>query len=317
VSHINEHASTLEEIDAFVQESLPKVTSVMIVQHGHLVFERYFSGDVSTIRPMANETTSVVSALIGAATKQGRIQSVDEKMRDFFPEKARNTRDLRLIEVTLRHLLTMPDGISSSGNMIEIFFADEIQCKPLAKDPGAEFHFNGMSPQILSMIITKTTGMKALDFGEKHLFGPLGFAEVVWSGLGGYSRGLYGILLTSRDMARFGYLYLKKGVWDQTAILLAGWVTASTSSHVTTGETSAFWKNYGFNWWVCGFGPYRGCYAFGLAGQTICVVPDLDLVTVVTSAETAAFRPYRNFTDENLKKYPVFVNTHLITAIGE
>jgi CubicO group peptidase (beta-lactamase class C family) len=197
---------------------LTKVTSVPIVRHGHLVFERYYTGDARTIRPMANGTTSVVSALIGAAIKLGKIRSVGQKMLDFSPERTRKIRDPRLNDVTLRHLPTMSDGISNSGSVIEIFLEDETQCKRLIKVFGAEFHFTGMSPQNLSMIITKTTGMKALDFGRKHLFGPLGSAEVVWSELGGYLRGLYGMLITSRDMARCGYPYLSlEELWVQLA----------------------------------------------------------------------------------------------------
>jgi CubicO group peptidase (beta-lactamase class C family) len=71
---------------------------------------------------MANETTSVVSALIGAAIERGKTQSVDQKMLDFFPEDAGKTRDPRSSEVTLRHLLPMSAGISNSGSMTEIFF---------------------------------------------------------------------------------------------------------------------------------------------------------------------------------------------------
>jgi CubicO group peptidase (beta-lactamase class C family) len=116
-------------------------------------------------------------------------------------------------------------------------------------------------------------------------------------------------------MARFGYLYLKKGVWEQKQIIPAEWIAESTRPHITTGETSDYWKSYGFNWWGCMFGAYRGYYAFGLAGQSICVVPDLDLVTVVTSSDASAFKPYRNFMDDNLKKYLVFVDTHIIDSV--
>jgi hypothetical protein len=78
----------LEEIDAFVADNLPKVTSALLVRHGYVVFERYYSGDASTVRPMYNETTSVVSSLIGIAVKQGFIKSADQRMMDFFSDKA-------------------------------------------------------------------------------------------------------------------------------------------------------------------------------------------------------------------------------------
>jgi CubicO group peptidase (beta-lactamase class C family) len=218
-------------------------------------------------------------------------------------------------EVTLKHLLTMSDGISSSGNMIGYFFQDETQSKSLKRDPGAEFHFNGMSPQILSMIISKTTMMNALDFGKKYLFGPFGINDVVWAEQYGYSRGLWGILLTSRDMAKFGLLYLKSGAWDQDRILPAEWIAESTRPYIATGNSSNYWKNYGFNWWVCRFGNHQGYYAFGLAGQSICIVPDLDLVAVVTFSETAANKPNWDIMDGILEKYLEFADKHLIAAV--
>ena len=276
-------AKGLEEIDAYVRSTRLDVSSVLVVRHGYIVFERYYHGGSDTLRSINQETPSVLSALIGVAIEQGLIESVDQPMIDFFPENEIIRSDPLVDKITIRHLLTMSDGIITAGNMIEFYFSDPKLSKKLKTDPGSRFRHNGISPYILSMILRKATGLKSLDFGRKHLFEPLGITNVVWHELKGDSRGLYGLMLTTRDMAKIGYLYLKKGIWNNEQVIPQEWVSESTRSQIATGESSAYRKDYGYCWWIYTFGAYPGYFAFGWRGQLICVVPELDLVAVLTT----------------------------------
>jgi CubicO group peptidase (beta-lactamase class C family) len=219
----------------------------------------------------------------------------------------------------------MTDGISASGNMLELFFSDETKCNPLKSEPGAEFNYNIVSPEIASMIITRATEQMAADLGKKLLFEPLGIDEVIWpesvplhtfgfTPKRGYSRGIGGIVMTTRAMAKIGHLFLNEGLWDKEQILSKEWVRESTREQTTTGLSADYWRNYGFHWRICKFGSHAGYYSYGKSGQSICVIPELRLVTVVTSTDPEAQKVGGKYIDESLLKYLVFVDKYLIGA---
>jgi CubicO group peptidase (beta-lactamase class C family) len=123
-----------------------------------------------------------------------------------------------------------------------------------------------------------------------------------------------GLVLTTRDMAKIGHLYLNEGLWNGTRILPAQWVKESTKAQVITHLSADCWKNYGFHWWNCNLGGYEVYYSYGKSGQSICVVPELSLVTVVTSTDPQAQKVGGKYIDETLLKYIKFVDEYLIAA---
>jgi CubicO group peptidase (beta-lactamase class C family) len=98
----------------------------------------------------------------------------------------------------------------------------------------------------------------------------------------GYHLGFSGLKLPSRDLAKFGYLYLNGGRWDATQVIPAGYVAASTRPH-STPTPDGPGESYGYQWWVSSQGGHPSFRAVGYGGQLIEVVPDLDLVVVITS----------------------------------
>ena len=90
--------------------------------------------------------------------------------------------------------------------------------------------------------------------------------------------------LTARDLAKLGYLYLKGGVWEGRQVVPAGYVRASTETHVPTGGASGPFTGYGYQWWTTTEQGHHAFAAIGVGGQLIEVLPDLDLVVVMTSA---------------------------------
>jgi CubicO group peptidase (beta-lactamase class C family) len=83
-------------------------------------------------------------------------------------------------------------------------------------------------------------------------------------------------------LAKFGYLYLNGGRWDGRQVVPAGYVRASTQPQ-TTPSPSTPADGYGYQWWTTSVGSHRSFFAAGFAGQLIQVIPDLDLVVVLTS----------------------------------
>jgi CubicO group peptidase (beta-lactamase class C family) len=175
----------------------------------------------------------------------------------------------------------------------------------LASKPGAEFAYSSASSHLLSAIVADASGQSTLAFARAQLFAPLGIAAdhaleqtirhwpptqaelaafgqapVAWPrDPQGYHLGGVGLKLPARDLAKFGYLYLNGGRWDRTQVVPAAYVAASTRPQ---SEPSMGPGDYGYHWWVTNETGHDSFRAMGFGGQLIQVIPDLDLVVVIT-----------------------------------
>jgi CubicO group peptidase (beta-lactamase class C family) len=260
---------------------MPKLTSVLVMRHGRLVFERYYHGAEGDVeRNVFSVTKSVLSALIGIALEDGKLRSLDQKLVDVFPHELERDTDPRVRAITLRDLLSMTAGYQET----QIFATDDwvrtLMNRPLAFDPGTTFSYDDGSAHLLSAVLTQATGVSALDLARRELFGPLGIDASRWSSDGqGRSTGSTGLWLRSRDLLTFGQLYLEEGRWRGRQLVPAAWIRRSTTTQVEIPGGYA----YGYLWWV-NTGPHGGFLAQGYAGQMIAVYPRLDLVVAVTGA---------------------------------
>lgn len=286
-------SAKLVEMMEFIDEQDLDIDSVVVVRNGHIVLEEYPNQAYGRddVHPLYSAKKSVFSALIGIAIQEGFIESVDQKVEDFFPERTIANLDSRKQNMTLEHLLTMTSGLEwdertypygdSRNDWTAARTRDDPALfaldRPMANDPGMEWVYNTGGSHLLSVIITRTTGQSTIEFAREFLFGPLGISEVVWGDdYQGINNGA-NLLLTPRDMAKFGYLYLNNGTWEGTQILPAEWVARSTETHFVFSESTG----YGYQWWTL---PQKGVYyAAGLYKQRIYVIPDLDMVVVFTA----------------------------------
>lgn len=280
--------------DEFIQERLGDVFSLLIVKNGYLVFEKYYSwGDPSKIAPVYSITKSVTSALIGIALEKGYLDSVDQKVMGFFPEYLTDDLDPRIKEISLKHILTMSAGFSwnDRGPVMRAWYTSEDWAKftihlPLVTNPGDKFKYNSSISHLLSIILTKSTKTSTLDFAKENLFNPLGIQSALWRHQDpkGYHIGGFGLNFTARDLARFGFLYLNNGYWDGKSIVPEKWVQQSTKQQIQAVSHPLYGAfGYGYQWWVKKVDGCRSFRAWGRRGQYIVVVPELDLVIVVTS----------------------------------
>lgn len=126
--------------------------------------------------------------------------------------------------------------------------------------------------------------MSTLAFANRSLFGPLGSRATTWAtDPQGYSIGGSELYLTPRAMAKVGYLYLRQGRWQDTQLIQEEYLEASTRTQVFPGDSVVVPDTYGYLWWVSKVGPYASYYAIGYGGQTIYVIPALDVVLVTTA----------------------------------
>ena len=285
-------AQLAQMLDAVTARKL-NIDSILIVRHGYLVAEVYFGSNSSTLKhELYSVTKSFTSALVGMAIQKGFIDGVNHPVLNLFADRQVANLDTRKQAMTLEHLLTMSSGLEwpESGSaytttdnpyvrmMRSPDWVQFVLDRPMAEQPGARFNYNSGTSHLLSAIVQKTTRTSTLAFAQEYLFGPLGITAVDWgTDAAGVAVGGSDLRLTPRDMAKFGYLYLKGGAWAGQQIVPAEWVKASTIKHIKSTDAAL---DYGYQWWI---GPDGSFAAHGLGGQYIFVRPRQDLVVVFTS----------------------------------
>jgi len=193
--------------------------------------------------------------------------------------------DERKDKMTVEDLLTMRSGLDYSevGNYDAMNASPDVVPYVLdlpIGEPGAKWSYCTGGSHLLSDIVRKTSGMSTFDFAEQYLLEPLGITEFRWSGAAVKDPpGVYGLHLRPRNMAKLGYLYLRKGQWDGQQIVSSEWVEQATQKRTDVDADPHF--GYGYHWFtVPGM---EGYAALGGGGQIILVIPKSDLVVVSTA----------------------------------
>jgi CubicO group peptidase (beta-lactamase class C family) len=105
-------STILDRITSFVQDSRFEVDSVIVVRHGYIVYEKYFRTpwNKDRIHNIHSITKSVTGSLVGIAIQQGKIKSLNDRVLDYFPNRAIQNMDERKKSITLLNFLTMKGG---------------------------------------------------------------------------------------------------------------------------------------------------------------------------------------------------------------
>lgn len=267
-----------EMMDYLQEQNLFDIHSLLIIRNGYVVTDAYFYPyGPDKLHDLASATKSFMSTLVGIAIAQGFIESVEQPVLNFFPERTVANLDANKEAMTLEDLLTMRSGLKCLGEstteemMASSDWTQYALDQPMTTEPGARYDYCGLNPHLFSAIIQETTGKSALEFGAENLFRPLGVPDVYWpSDPQGNSWGWGDMKMTPHDMAKLGYLFLNEGLWDSHQLVSAEWVKAATSG-----------SSYGYQWWLKPSGIY---YATGVGGQEIWVMPDQEMVVVMTGA---------------------------------
>jgi hypothetical protein len=155
--------------------------------------------------------------------------------------------------------------------------------QPVPFKPGTRFLYNSPATYMLSAIVQQVTGETLLDYLQPRLFHPLGIEHPVWlPSPQGITVGALGLLIRTEDIARFGQLYLRHGMWHGRQLIPAAWVAQATAMQTSNGSSpqSDWDQGYGYQFWRSRHNSYRGDGAFG---QYCLVLPEVDAVVVITS----------------------------------
>ena len=275
--------------------------SLLVIRSGAIVSETYFrSSTAETRHELYSCTKSFTSTLVGIAIDQGRLDGVHHKVSEYFPKLLAENNDPRKAILTLENLLTMTSGLDwSEGDPIyEAMYRSGDWVKfvldtPMRSQPGSEFNYCSGCSHLLSAIVQQAAGVGTQAFADQVLFKPLGITNYRWdTDSNGIPIGGWGLQLTPRDMAKLGYLFLHNGSWDGQQIVSEAWVKSATQKQMDTGGT----LGYGYQWWI---EPAQAGYsARGRYGQTIFVVPPLDLIVVTTAMSNNEDEIYRLINNE-------------------
>ena len=316
-------AHLINLINELSRRNVNHVHSILVIKDNKLVFEEYFSGedldltnnqldfvhkdfDLNTLHCQASASKSITSILLGITIDQGLVQGVQQKMFSFFPEYS-DLNDTEKGKITLDHMLTMSSGIpwdesypysDPRNDLNQMFYSvDPIKFvleKSVVAPPGTQFIYNSGTTNLLGDVVRRSTGLTLAEFAEQYLFTPLGITSFNWIGfpnaphIAVASSTLY---LRPRDMTKIGQLYLQKGVWNGNRIVSENWVTESTLESIQVPRPKnpipGFIKSYGYQWWRGMFsnGNTKAYFAAGWGGQFIFVLPDIDMVIVLTAGD--------------------------------
>ncbi len=302
-------ATRLRAIEEAIRSGeFKKVTSVLVARRGQLAYEAYFGEtEASTLQNPRSATKTVTGMLIGIAIDRGLLPGVGARVLSFFPDKKPlENPDPRKEEITVEDFLTMSSLLEcddsnsfSRGNEERMYliedwlrFALDLPIKgfppwvtkPRDSPHGRSFSYCTAGVFVLGRVLERATHVSVEEFARRSLFEPLGIEKADWphSPLGEAQTG-GGLSLHSRDLLKLGQLYANRGTWNGRRLIPEPWVTASTQAHVRVDEDT----EYGYLWWLKSF-PASGrsfpaYYMSGNGGNKVAVVPQLDLVVVITA----------------------------------
>jgi CubicO group peptidase (beta-lactamase class C family) len=283
-------------IETFIQSLLdmpidglhaPDIHAVLVARHGRLVLEEYFHGmDRDTPHDMRSAAKSVTSILFGAAALGPSLP--------VYATLGAEADDPRKRAMKAEHLLTMTSGFYCNDSDDNAPGREDTMQEqtaepdwyrytlrvPMALDPGTKAIYCSANPNLLGAVIARRTGTPLAELFDRLVARPLQFGRYgLWLQPNGEPYMGGSVYIQPRDFLKIGQLMLDGGTWHGQRVLSKEYVARATSPLFPIGSGI---RKYGYLWWVYDV-PYKGrtlhaFFALGNGGQTVMVVPDLDMV---------------------------------------
>ena len=267
------------------------IASVLIARDGRLAFERYFNGssaaDANNVHSLSK---SILSVVTGIAIANGRLALATE-IGELLPADLVGDH----ADLTVRHLLEMSGGLelrddeadyeSPPSRPAQTPFVQAVLDRPSVAPPGSEFAYSTGLTQVLAAAVTESVDESLCTFSGDRLFGPLGIDVEHWQvDTSGYFSGGHSLFITPREIARLGQLVLQNGEWNGTQLVPAAWLEQSLAQRwdLVCRRNPPVRVGYGMLWWRYQIGGHQVWEASGVGSQDLAIIPDLDLVVVVT-----------------------------------
>jgi CubicO group peptidase (beta-lactamase class C family) len=311
VEKLFEKLSGAEDWNNFLEKN--KTQAFIVIKDGKILYENYFNDTQrDSIVTSFSVAKSFTSALIGIAIQEGYIKSVDDPITIYLPELAK--RDPRFNQITIRHLLLMASGLRYVGfqpsflnlnndDNLTSYYTDQrkiaLQNTVIIDPAGQYFQYNKYHPQLLGMILERTTGMPVTRYLQTRIWDKLGMEfDGSWSTdskTSNFEKMETGLNARAIDFAKFGVLYLNGGGWQGQQVIPKDWVAESTRPLLQPGNPNYYpnWFSalpghgyYKYMWW--GMARGENLYDFsaeGDKGQFIYVSPQKNMVIIRNGIE--------------------------------
>lgn len=279
---------SIEEINNEVS-TIPSVTSLLVQQNGELLSEEYFNGmRASEHANIKSASKSIISLLVGIAIDHGFLEGIEQPIGPFFEDYFEKHPDSVKQALTLKELLTMRTGLETTsfhnyGRWVAsdnwVWFALD---QPMEEEPGGDMVYSTGTSHLLSVILTRATGMSTRDFAQQYLFGPMDISAGGWDrDPQGYYMGGNNMSLRPADMMKIGQMVMNGGTYRGERIISEAWLEDSFTTYTRSNFNP---YDYGFMWWKKPVGDFKVRFAWGFGGQYIFMIPELNAVVVLTGS---------------------------------
>ncbi|MBO6193356.1 MAG: serine hydrolase [Clostridiales bacterium] len=308
-----------EQLHSYISDSTgneSNICQIYVIKDGETVYDDCWHGFKTEDAMNVNSVTKGVMALLaGIALDRGCINSVDQKVMDFFPDYTVKRGEKTIYDVKIKHLLTMTapyKGKSEPWKKVctsQDFTIAILDYLGGRRGITGEFRYATLGIQILAGIIERATCEKCIDFANRNLFEPLGLPKRIPHGdsskedqfdffmnknprkyewysdpQGSVTAG-WGLCMSAKDMAVIGALVSNYGQYDGTRIISEEYLSDMIAPHLKLGERFGY-MNYGYLWYK----PYydKDVYAaIGDSGNIIYV----NMEKKISVGITGTFKP--------------------------
>jgi len=278
---------------AAVRQSKPELHSFMLVRHGRVVAEGWWSPYGPEFKHgLYSLSKSFTSTGVGFAVAEGKLR-VTDRVVSFFPDDLPAPVSGHLAALRVQDLLTMSVGNSPEPTWTMVEHENWVRAFlgwPIPNPPGTQFLYNSAATYMLSAIVQQVTEQKLVDYLQPRLFAPLGIQGATWETCPrGINTGGWGLSVQTESLAKVGQLYLQHGAWQGRSLLPATWVSEATTFKIQQplpakpsrpNDQNDWVQGYCYQFWRCRHNAFRGDGAFG---QYMIVMPEQDAVVAITA----------------------------------
>lgn len=277
------------------------VNSLMVIDEGKVVYEKYDIGySPDQLQVMWSVSKTFTATAVGFAEQDGLLKTSDRVVDYFDAADLPAEPHPYLSELTLHDLLIMSSGLPDLAYGAIQGQIEDWTKATLASDihfkPGDRFEYNSINGYILSVIVSKVTGMKMADYLNEKMFLPLGIENYQWlESPQGCNAGGWGLYLSTESLAKAGLFVLQKGKWNGKQLLSEEWWEKATYPHIPQYKNvitdpveienlirsrDQWSQGYAYQMWNCPDGAVR---MHGANGQLCVIFPEQNAVVTLTS----------------------------------
>ena len=263
-----------------------KTKSFLVIKNDSILFEKYYDGhSKNSLSNSFSVAKSIVTSMMGRAIMEGKIKGLDQPVSDYFEQYKSGLAS----EVTVGDLAAMSSGMDWSEKYYSVinitsesYFTDDLRSvilrQKIIDKPGQSFRYSSGDTQLLGMVIEKATGLSLTEYLTEKFWKPMGAENTaLWqldSDEYGMEKAYCCIASTARDFARFGKLYINKGMWGDQVILDSSFVELATKP---VFENSPY---YGYGWWLYNYEGKKVFTMNGHRGQFVISFPEENIIIV-------------------------------------